>query len=259
MRKFLRHLFLPKESNNYRAKILHHDVLILLIVFFLSAGVVMSYVRTNFPSVLGTFSDISSEQLLDITNSDRQAAGLPPLSLNNDLSQAAIGKANDMFSKDYWAHVAPDGTTPWVFIKNAGYTYVYAGENLARGFTTPQSVVDAWMASPSHRENMLSPHYKDVGFAVETGKLNGEDTVLVVEMFGSTNFATQNVASTPTKKPAQVAVATGSPSASETTNSNNNAPSTLALQQKNTTPTQIATTNPNNQKALVNGITFSST
>jgi hypothetical protein len=113
-----------------------------------------------------------------------------------------------MFSKDYWAHNAPDGTTPWVFIKGAGYNYIYAGENLARGFSSAQDVITAWMNSPEHRQNVLSPNYQNVGFAVSTGKLNGEDTVLVVEMLGSTNLAP---AVAEAKKPVEVAVAPGSP------------------------------------------------
>ena len=77
----------------------------------------------------------------------------------------------------------------WVFIKAAGYNYTYAGENLARGYNNASDVVNAWMASPEHRQNMLSPNYQNVGFSIETGNLGGENTVLVVEMLGSTNLA----------------------------------------------------------------------
>lgn len=189
MKDFLHRLFLPHISNNYRAKLLHHKTIIAVIAVFFFSSFSMSAIRTGFPSVLGTFSDITSQQLLLLTNQFRQQNGLPPLQLNQNLSEAALNKANNMFSEDYWAHDSPDGKTPWDFIKAAGYNYVYAGENLARGFTTAQSVVDAWMASPEHRANMLSPNYTNVGYAVETGKLTGEDTVLVVEMFGSTTLA----------------------------------------------------------------------
>src|SRR5204863_2082531 len=129
----------------------------------------------------------------------RRQNGAGDLTISNELSRAASDKASDMFAKNYWAHNAPDGTTPWVFIKSSGYEYIYAGENLARGFTTSQSVVDAWMASPEHKENMLSKNYKNVGFAVATGNLNGEDTVLVVEMLGSTNYAPPAVAASENK------------------------------------------------------------
>jgi hypothetical protein len=210
MKNFLHHLFLPKESNNYRPGLLQHKVLLAFTLFFFSAGIMLSFAKTNFPSILGTFSDISNQQLLILTNQQRQNNNLGVLTDNSELDQAAANKAMDMFSKDYWAHNAPDGTTPWVFIKGAGYNYIYAGENLARGFTNAQDVITAWMNSPEHRQNVLSPNYQNVGFAVATGKLNGEDTVLVVEMLGSTSFAQAPVA-TEVKKPAEVAVAPGSP------------------------------------------------
>jgi hypothetical protein len=189
MINFLRHFFLPKETNNYRSGLLHHKILLILTLFFFSAGLMLSVVRTNFPSVLGTFSDISNQQLLILTNQQRQNNNLPALTDNSELDQAAANKAADMFSKDYWAHNAPDGTTPWVFIKAAGYNYIYAGENLARGFNSVPDVINAWMNSPEHRQNVLSPNYQNVGFAVATGKLSGESTVLVVEMLGSTTLA----------------------------------------------------------------------
>ncbi len=149
----------------------------------------MSVVKTNFPQVLGIASDVSIDQLLVLTNQKRQENGLPPLTLDEKLNQAAAGKGSDMLSKGYWAHISPDGTSPWVFIRNAGYNYTFAGENLARGYTNSSDVVNAWMASDSHKQNILSGNYANVGFAVLTGNLNGEETVLVVEMFGTTTLA----------------------------------------------------------------------
>lgn len=204
MTHFLRHVFLPHHTNNYRAKILHHSSLFSLIAVLFISNFPLSFVERQFQDVLGISANISAEELLLHTNIKRQEQGLPPLSLNTQLSQAAAGKAQDMLGKDYWAHVAPDGLTPWAFIKGAGYEYRHAGENLARGFTTSGDVVNAWMASPGHRDNMLSPNYTEVGFAVVTGTLTGEETVLVVEMLGSrTTVAespetTAEVASAPT-------------------------------------------------------------
>jgi hypothetical protein len=273
MISFLKHLLLPQETNNYRARLLHHKILLIFTLFFFSAGLLMSFVRTNYPYVLGTYSNISQDALLSITNQKRQEAGLSPLNLNGSLSQAAAGKAADMFAKNYWAHIAPDGTTPWVFIKGAGYNYVYAGENLARGFTTPSDVVNAWMASPSHRENMLSSRYSDVGFAAETGKLSGEDTVLVVEMFGSTSFATKttNPQQPEPEKSIQVAATSPAPapSASEPSpvptiaqsqsnvSDNNPAGDTLAVQKINGNQNLVFTSLNQAYKPLVNGASFS--
>ena len=104
-----------------------------------------------------------------------------------------------MFEKGYWAHNAPDGATPWDFIHGEGYRYTYAGENLARDFSYSKDVVDAWMASPSHRDNLMRPEYQEIGFAVVNGTLNGSETTLVVQMFGTKREGTAIVQET--KKP----------------------------------------------------------
>lgn len=189
MKDFFLHLFTPKESNNHRAKILHHTNLLLTIVFLLLCSFFVQRLKVSFPFVLGVKADISSEKLLILTNKERQNNGIAPLSFNEKLTDAAAKKAQDMFEYDYWAHNSPTGKTPWTFIKSSGYKYVYAGENLARGFTTPEDVIKAWMTSSAgHRENMLSSNYQDVGFAVKIGELNGEETVLIVEELGNLNM-----------------------------------------------------------------------
>jgi hypothetical protein len=137
------------------------------------------------PSILGFATNIYIEKLFADTNNERVSHGLKSLTLNSALSRAAQKKAEDMFADDYWAHVAPDGTTPWDFINREGYKYIYAGENLARDFNDSDAVVTAWMNSPSHRENLLRNDYEEIGFAVVNGKLNGSDTTLVVQMFGT--------------------------------------------------------------------------
>lgn len=185
MKDFLSHLFIPRESNNHRAKVLHHTNLFLTIVFLLLASFLIQGIKGAFPSVLGIKADISSDQLLFLTNKERQNAGVNPLILNDKLSEAANAKAQDIFDYNYWAHNSPSGKTPWVFIKSSGYKYVYAGENLARGFATADTAVKAWMASPDHKSNMLSSNYEDVGFAVKIGKINGEETALIVVEFGN--------------------------------------------------------------------------
>jgi uncharacterized protein YkwD len=189
MTSFIKHWIFPHESNNQRSKLLHIESFLVVTLFLFAIGIVITPFKSSYPGVLGIQTNISIDRLVADTNTERVKQGLSPLTLDSELSEAAKNKASDMFSKDYWAHFAPDGGTPWGFIKASGYEYIYAGENLARGFTTPESVVAAWMASPSHRENMLSRNYTDVGFAVASGKLTGEDTILVVEMFGSRQIA----------------------------------------------------------------------
>jgi uncharacterized protein YkwD len=181
------HLFLPHKSNNHRAKVLQIDALFVYLLFFALFNFATKTIHKEVPQVLGYATDIYSDQLLIDVNKERNTAGLPPLNLNQQLSQAAAAKAQYMFEHNFWAHNSPDGHTPWEFITAAGYKYSIAGENLAKNFNNSQGVVDAWMASPSHRENILKSGYKDVGFAVVNGVLNGEETTLVVQMFGSTN------------------------------------------------------------------------
>ena len=186
MKDFLHHLFLPRESNNHRPKLLHHQSLLFFVIAFFIAQVLFSVVKERYSQVLSNVTNISPSVLLSLTNNQRTINGLATLTLNEKLSSAAFLKGTNMLENNYWAHNAPDGTTPWVFIKDVGYEYSYAGENLARGFSTSDEVVNAWMASPGHRKNVLSADYKDIGFAVLEGKLLNEQTTLVVEMFGST-------------------------------------------------------------------------
>lgn len=181
----IKHLFLPHQTNNHRPKALHIDALLFYVLLLSVFNLGLRFVRTK-TDVLGYATDIHVEQLLTATNAKRVQASLEPLVLNSELSAAAALKAQDMFAKGYWAHNSPDGKTPWDFILNSGYRYTVAGENLAKNFSTSGGVTDAWMASPTHRDNILKGSYRDVGFAVVNGVLNGEETTLVVQMFGAT-------------------------------------------------------------------------
>lgn len=184
IKELISHFFVPSEKNNLRAKALHHDfltfyLLIALVMVFLTKGPLGSL-----RNVLGYATDINIPKLYQLTNDERQQNNLPQLIYNDELAQAAYKKAQNMFAKNYWAHYGPDGTTPWNFILASGYQYEFAGENLAKNFLFSQNVVDAWMNSPTHRENVLRREFTDVGFAVVNGVLNGEQTTLVVQMFG---------------------------------------------------------------------------
>lgn len=189
IRDLLRHYFVPHESNNWRAKSLHPRFLLfyILVLVFVQA-------RFSFPGVagdvLGYATDISAQRLLELVNVERAKANVPPLVLSTELSQAATGKAGDMFAKNYWAHISPTGETPWAFITRAGYQYIYAGENLAKSFNTSEEVVAAWMNSPAHRANILKPEYREIGFAIQNGSLRGEQTTLVVQEFGTRTSTT---------------------------------------------------------------------
>lgn len=187
MGNLLYHLFLPHHSNNHRPKVLQIDALLVYVLLFLLFNLAVRSLHRSYPEVLGFATDINVEVLLVDTNAKRQAAGLPPLSLNTRLSAAAAKKAQDMFAHNYWAHTSPQGRTPWDFVLGEGYKYSLAGENLAKNFSDSRGVVEAWMASLTHRENILKSSYQDIGFAVVNGVLNGEETTLVVQMFGTSS------------------------------------------------------------------------
>ena len=185
MLRRLTHLFTPHHTNNHKPKLLHHGSLLILFSLLVTSQALLLVAQTLYPNVLGFASQIPPSTIIELTNQKRAESGLAPVTHNDKLSDAARRKAADMFNKDYWSHNAPDGTKPWSFILAAGYNYLHAGENLARDFNNPNSVVDAWMASPTHKDNLLNSRYQEIGVAVVDGQLGGVETTLVVQMFGT--------------------------------------------------------------------------
>lgn len=213
--RMLHHWLVPHEGNNHRANALHHEALFAYVLLLAVFNLGIRFLHAKAPDVLGYATDIRVEQLLDATNARRNEAGLGTLTLNSALSQAAAAKAADMFAHNYWAHNSPLGKTPWDFIISSGYRYTLAGENLAKNFQTSSGVVDAWMNSPTHRDNIVKAGYREVGFAVVNGILSGEETTLVVQMFGATNAAP--IAQIPKAQAAAPAPAESVPAAKEVT------------------------------------------
>jgi len=179
----LTHFLIPEDSNNNRARLLQLPFIIFLLVAFVFTQIGVHSVK---PQVLGYASQISTTEVVRITNIKRSENGLSTLVENSELDKTAKAKGQDMLEKGYWAHVSPEGKQPWDFFKAVGYKYRYAGENLARDFSNPNAAVEAWMASPSHRENMLSDRYREIGVAVVDGSLNGKETTIIVQLFGTT-------------------------------------------------------------------------
>ena len=181
----LKNLFLPHPQTHKKAVLISWQALAVYILLFLFLRFGLEgYAKIN-PGVLGVSSDIDYKEVIRLTNIEREKHGVSSVVENEKLNLAASKKALNMFEENYWAHYSPSGKDPWGFIQGEGYRFIYAGENLARNFYTPQEVVDAWMASPTHRDNLLSPRYKDIGIAVSEGMLKGQKTVLVVQEFGT--------------------------------------------------------------------------
>lgn len=117
--------------------------------------------------------EITRESVLAEMNVIRADAGLPPLRADERLVGAAEDRIRDMEELGYWAHQSPDGRTPFVWLKTRAYPYSYAGENLASGFETVSLMVNSWMESRGHRENIMSPIFTDCGIAVIEGSTTG--------------------------------------------------------------------------------------
>lgn len=186
----LKHWFLPHEDTHKKAHLISWEGLLIYIMLFILLQVGFSIISYTKPGVLGISGNIDQKRIIELTNIERQKAGLGPVTENGALDKAADSKAMNMFEENYWAHFAPSGKTPWDFMLGAGYKFTYAGENLAKNFSSADEVVKAWMASPTHRANLLNSKYQDIGIAVKEGTLNGQQTILVVQEFGTTAIAT---------------------------------------------------------------------
>ena len=123
--------------------------------------------------------------LIELANTDRGMNHVTPLTVDPVLTAVAQAKANDMAAKGYFAHTSPDGHDPWYWFTLEGYSFTYAGENLAVDFSDSATVEEAWMNSPEHRANLLNPHYTQVGIAIAAGTYEGHPTTFVVQEFGT--------------------------------------------------------------------------
>jgi len=124
-----------------------------------------------------------TDEVLRRVNEERAALHLDLLRRSPELDAAADERAQDMSARDYFAHISPDGVTPGDQIRAAGYQALLCGENIASGYSSAREVVKAWMASPSHRANILEPRYRDIGLAYSEAP-GTESGVLWVQEFG---------------------------------------------------------------------------
>ena len=160
---------------------------LVLLLGFLSAILTgFLVINSSFESFLpAQASQFQDSQILDLVNTERQKFNLPRLKSNSKLNQAARLKAKNMADNNYFAHISPSGKKWSDFILESGYNYTVAGENLARNHTTTQSVVKAWLESPTHRENILNPRVKETGIAINDSIKNGNRNIYIVQNFAS--------------------------------------------------------------------------
>lgn len=120
--------------------------------------------------------EITPENVLAAMNRYREEKNLPPLRGDHRLDLAAEDRMRDMEEIGYWSHESPEGRSPFFWLALRGYRFGYAGENLARGFETAEVLVDSWMESRGHRENIMSADHADCGIAIIDGSTTGKST-----------------------------------------------------------------------------------
>lgn len=104
-----------------------------------------------------------AQQVLDLCNAQRVAAGASPLVLDAPLNGVATYRSQDMATRNYFSHTDPDGHSPFWHLTQAGITYRSAGENIAYGYATAEAVVTGWMNSSGHRANILNTSFGKLG------------------------------------------------------------------------------------------------
>jgi uncharacterized protein YkwD len=144
-----------------------------------------SYDTTRYEGQYPGQEVLSSEAVVSLTNNIRAINRLATLNENKFLNTIAEERAKDMLEKQYFAHISPTGEQASDLAQRVGYPYKIITENIASGmFLTNQKIIDGWMQSPGHRQNILSPEVREIGVSVMKGTMRGQDTWVSVQIFG---------------------------------------------------------------------------
>lgn len=213
---FLNFLF-PTKENNFYPRIFRGRFLEFLFFFAVFWKIIFFCLLFYLPKT-PFFAEISKETILFLLNKTRSSFNLPPLRENPSLSLAAYYKAKDMLEKEYFSHWSPEGQWLLDWLRKVNYQYQVAGENLAIGFVDGEEVHQAWMRSPSHRSNILNAKYEEVGIAVLSGKYQGKEVTVVVQIFGTPkrNFSSKESSFLQQKSQSKKETPTPFPTPSET-------------------------------------------
>lgn len=137
-----------------------------------------------FTSSIEAQDNITLQSVYKAVNKERSENGLDSLKIDSDLEESACLKADDILKNQYWSHNSPTGVEPWKWFKDAEYDFDFAGENLAEGYETTKVLFEEWTNSPSHEANIIGD-FEDIGVCIRSGVLNGKQTTLVVNHFGT--------------------------------------------------------------------------
>lgn len=193
----LRDLFIPHQGNNYHPHALHPQRVLFHAASALAIKAAVVVFMLALPVTAWLTPDVLLEQqqkIIALTNAVRRNLGIAELAESALLNTVAFTKAQDMLVGQYFAHMSPEKKSLSGFLGDAGYPYAVAGENLAMGFADAESVVNAWVKSPTHYDNLVDAAYRDIGVGLSSGPFNGRDTTLVAQYFGTPYLADASAA-----------------------------------------------------------------
>ncbi len=163
-----------------------------IIVGFMYKDSLGGYIQAKYlPPIFNVPEEANKNFAIDIigrTNIERKKVNLPPLKENSALNYAAYLRAKEIINNQDFNHYASGSgdIKAQKAVEVVGYRYSEMGENLAKGFNDPNAVIEGWLNSLSHKENMLKSNYEEIGVAVLEGRFQGQNnTNIVVQLFGA--------------------------------------------------------------------------
>lgn len=193
----IKNIFYPNSENNYLPSILHFKKLLLLSfsAFFLKTFVIALVVFLPVTAWLSpNFYSTESEKIVNLTNELRDDLHINRLIKNEKLKQASRDKLNDVFINQYFDHISKNGRDLDYWLSDNEYDYSLAGENIAMGYKGADSIFNAWKRSEYHYNNLVNPSFTNIGVAVSDGVYSDKNTVVAVQILGSTNKYQEGVA-----------------------------------------------------------------
>jgi len=159
---------------------------LIVVLSVLTAPPVFGFqLQTSFDKVAVDNVTVMKSDIIVRTNSVREKSALIALNADKALAVIAQRKSDLMAERGEFAHILTDGSTAWSLMKSYNYNFLHAGENLAVHFTTSREVVEAWIASPSHKANLLNANFTSVGVGVSQGVYKGSTGYFVVQLFAT--------------------------------------------------------------------------
>lgn len=184
MLAWLHKQFIPHEGNDHKPHFLRPRNAAKVLAFVVALEVILMSQVYVFPQFKDFLAAILPGVLVELTNGSRIDVNAGNLAVNPLLVISAQMKAEHMAKNGYFAHDSPTGESPWYWFGQSGYKFLYAGENLAVHFVDSEDVHRAWMASVTHRANILNPNFTEIGIGIAQGAFQGRSAIFIVQHFG---------------------------------------------------------------------------